>query len=85
MITREDEANFPDFKTALEAKQYFRKRYGKSYREGSREQLDENHICYFDEVDYQPVQISVFDDGSVLVHVVYWDTKDVQQTGHLME
>ncbi|MDC9237016.1 hypothetical protein PSL85_20375 [Clostridioides difficile] len=55
MITREDEANFPDFKTALEAKQYFRKRYGKSYREGSREQLDENHICYFDEVDYQPV------------------------------
>lgn len=40
-------------------------------REGGREQLDENHICYFDEVDYQPVQISVFDDGSVLVHVVY--------------
>ncbi|WP_193210053.1 hypothetical protein [Aliarcobacter cibarius] len=31
MITREDEANFPDFKTVLEAKQYFRKRYGKSY------------------------------------------------------
>ena len=71
MITREDEANFPDFKTALEAKQYFRKRYGKSYREGSREQLDETHICYFDEVDYQPVQISVFDEGSVSVHVVY--------------
>lgn len=71
IITREDEANFPYFKTTLEAKQYFRKRYGESYREGSREQLDENYICYFDEVDYQPVQISVFSDGSVLVHVVY--------------
>lgn len=71
MITREDEANFPDFETVLEAKQYFRKRYGESYREGAREQLGEDHICYFDEVDYQPVQISVFSDGSVLIHVVY--------------
>ncbi|WP_265588230.1 hypothetical protein [Enterococcus casseliflavus] len=44
MITREDKANFPDFKTVLEAKQYFRKGYGKSYCEGDRERLDENHI-----------------------------------------
>lgn len=71
MITREDEANFPDFKTALEARQYFRKRYGKSFREGNREQLDGNHICYLDEVNYQPVQIYVLGDGSVLFHVVY--------------
>ncbi|MBB4825954.1 hypothetical protein HNO89_003191 [Sporosarcina luteola] len=70
--------------SALEAKQYFRKRYGKSYREACHEQLDENHICYFYEVDYQPVQISVFDDGSVLVHVVYLDIKDIQQTGHIV-
>jgi hypothetical protein len=71
MISREDEANFPNFETALEAKQYFRKRYGKSYREGNLEQLSEDHKCYFDEVNHQPVQISVFGDGTVSVHVVY--------------
>ena len=72
MISREDEAGFPNFKTVVEAKQYFRKRYGESYREGNPERLDEDHVCYFDEVDYQPVQISVFSDGSVSIHVVYW-------------
>lgn len=70
-ITRQDEANFPDFKSLAEARAYFRNRYGDKYREGDWERIDVDRICYFDKVDYQPVQISVFDDGSVLVHVVY--------------
>lgn len=70
-ITREDEANFPDFKSLEEARAYFRNRYGDKYREGDWERLDVDHICYFDEVDYQPVQISVYEDGTVSIHVVY--------------
>lgn len=70
-ISRQDEANFPNFKTLAEARAYFKNRYGKKYRKGDCERLDENTICYFDEVDYQPVQISVYNDGYVSVHVVY--------------
>ncbi|KYG90809.1 hypothetical protein A0U40_17935 [[Bacillus] sp. KCTC 13219] len=70
-ITRQDEAGFPEFKTLNEARTYLKKRYGDKYREGSWERLGENHICYFDKVDYQPVQISVYSDGTVSVHVAY--------------
>lgn len=70
-ITRQDEANFPNFTSVKEAKKYFRNRYGDKYQEGECERLDIDHICYFDEVDNQPVQISLYSDGTISVHVVY--------------
>lgn len=70
-ISREDEANFPDFNSIQEARSYFKKRYGEMYREGRGEWLSDDHLCYFDDVNSQPVQISVYSDGEVSVHVVY--------------
>lgn len=70
-ISREDEANFPEFGSVQEARAYFKKRYGEKYREGRGEWLSDDHFCYFDEVNHQPVQISVYSDGEVSVHVVY--------------
>lgn len=71
IIKREDEADFPHFKTLEEAKSYFKNRYGELYKEGYRERLDDETICHFDEVGSQPVQILIYDDGGVFVHVVY--------------
>ncbi|WP_427108641.1 hypothetical protein [Lysinibacillus xylanilyticus] len=66
-ITREDEANFPEFKDYKEAREYFKKRYDDKYNFGSCEYIEGFGMTYFDDVDGQPVQIS--EDG--FVHVVY--------------
>lgn len=71
MISRDDEYGFPVFKTVEEAREYFEKCYGDKYNRGYRERIDEDCVCYFDDVDGQPVQISEYDDGFVSVHVVY--------------
>lgn len=66
-ITRKDEANFPEFNSYKEAREYFKKRYGDKYNYGDREYIQGFGMTYFDDVDGQPVQIS--EDG--FVHVVY--------------
>lgn len=66
-ITREDEANFPEFKNHIEARKYLKKRYGNNYNYGDCEYIDGFGMTYFDDVNGQPVQIN--EDG--LVHVVY--------------
>lgn len=66
-ITREDEANFPEFKSYIEARAYFEKRYGDKYNYGDWEYIEGWGKVYFDDVDGQPVQIR--EDG--FVHVVY--------------
>lgn len=71
IISRQDEANFPEFNSVEEARTYFEKRYGDKYNRGYRERLDESFVCYFDDVDGQPVQISEYTDGFISVHVVY--------------
>lgn len=71
LISRTDEANFPDFKSVEEARSYFQKRYGDKYICGFMERLDDDLVCYFDEVDYQPVQILEYEDGTIGIHVVY--------------
>ena len=68
IISRQDEANFPDFKSVEEAREYFEKRYGEKYNRGYWERLSENQICYFDDVDGQ---ISKYEDGFISIHVVY--------------
>jgi len=73
IITREDEANFPDFKNVNEARKYFKKRYGSKYNRGEAERLEGSiadlfgDYMYFDDVNGQPVQIG--QNGNV--HVVY--------------
>ena len=67
VISREDEANFPEFKDYKEARKYFKYRYGDKYNYGDWEYVDFVGKVYFDDVDGQPVQIG--EDGSV--HVVY--------------
>jgi hypothetical protein len=71
IISRQDEANFPDFKSVEEARTYFEERYGDKYNRGFWERLSEDQICYFDDVDGQPVQISKYEDGFISIHVVY--------------
>ena len=71
IIKREDEADFPHFKTLEEARSYFRNRYGELYKVGYWGRFDNETICYFDEVNSQPVQILIYNDGGVFVHVVY--------------
>lgn len=66
-ITREDEANFPDFESVAAARAYFSERYGDRYNFGSWEYIDGIGRMFFDDVDGQPVQIA--EDGTV--HVVY--------------
>lgn len=66
-ISREDEANFPEFKDYKEAREYFKKRYGNKFNYGDCEYIEGFGMTYFDDVDGQPVQIS--EDG--FVHVVY--------------
>lgn len=72
-ISREDEANFPDFTSIDEARAYFKKRYGDKYNFGIREYMGDDFIelyggyIYFDDVNGQPVQIG--ENG--YVHVVY--------------
>lgn len=66
-ITREDEANFPKFKSHIEARAYFKKRYGDKYNYGDCEYIEGFGLTYFDDVDGQPVQIS--EGGNI--HVVY--------------
>lgn len=72
IISREDEANFPDFNSIDEARAYFKKRYGDKYNCGNSEywEYDQEYYgnrMYWDDVDGQPVQIS----ESGIVHVVY--------------
>ena len=75
MISREDEANFPDFNSIEEARDYFVERYGDKYNFGEREYIGDSEgmkemygeYMYFDDVDGQPVQIG--ENGRV--HVVY--------------
>lgn len=65
-ITREDEANFPEFKSYKEARKYFKERYGEKYVFGDCEMIGDE-LMFFDECDGQPVQIW----ASGGVHVVY--------------
>lgn len=70
IISRDDEANFPDFTSIDEARAYFKKRYGDKYRCGHSEPWEVEYYggrMYWDDVDGQPVQIS----ESGIVHVVY--------------
>lgn len=73
IISREDEANFPDFDNVEEARAYFKKRYGDKYNVGQREYQGKysndlmGKYIYFDDVDGQPVQIG----ETGYVHVVY--------------
>lgn len=74
IISREDEANFPDFDNVEEARAYFIKRYGDKYNIGQREYYSTEYrsdlmgkYIYFDDVDGQPVQIG----ETGFVHVVY--------------
>lgn len=67
VISREDEANFPEFNSYVDAREYFQKRYGDKYNYGNWEYVNFVGKVYFDDVDGQPVQIG--EDGSV--HVVY--------------
>lgn len=73
IISREDEANFPDFKDVYEARRYFLERYGEKFNVGEREYQGSDHselmgeYIYFDDVDGQPVQIG----QTGFVHVVY--------------
>jgi len=72
IISRQDEAGFPDFKSIDEAREYFMKRYGDKYNCGSSEpwEYEPEYYggrMYWDDVDGQPVQIS----ESGVVHVVY--------------
>ena len=66
-ISREDEANFPEFNSYVEAREYFKNQYGDKYNYSDWEYVDFVGKVYFDDVDGQPVQIG--EDGSV--HVVY--------------
>lgn len=66
IISREDEANFPEFSSYVEARAYFKNRYGDKYNYGIREMIGDEWM-YFDDVDGQPVQI--WESGGV--HVVY--------------
>lgn len=72
LISREDEANFPDFKSVDEARAYFKKRYGDKYNIGGRKYYEHatdvyGEYIYFDDVDGQSVEIG--ENG--FVHVVY--------------
>ena len=72
VISREDEANFPDFNSIDEARDYLIGRYGKIYNKGNCEYWaditdDYGEYMYFDDVDGQPVQIG--ENGNL--HVVY--------------
>lgn len=67
IISREDEANFPQFSSVDEARAYFQKRYGKKYSLGYSQYIEGVGVLYFDKVDGQPVEIS--EDG--FIHVVY--------------
>ena len=69
-IYREDEAKFPKFRSVETARNYFRRNYRGEYNVGSAERIDD-FICYFDDLNGQPVQIMEYDDGQIYVHVVY--------------
>ena len=70
-IYREDEIKFPCFRSLKTARNYFRRNYQGEYNEGYCEMIDDDCLCYFDNLNGQPVQIMVYDDGSIIVHVVY--------------
>jgi len=71
-ISRQDEAEFPDFDTLEEARKYFKNRYGNDYVIAENAvRLDEDSICYFDKVGWQPVEITESNDGKIYIHVVY--------------
>lgn len=70
-IYRKDELEFPEFKSLEEARVFFETSYKGNYVRGGCERLSDDVVCYFDELNYQPVQISVYDDGYISVHVVY--------------
>lgn len=68
IISRQDEAKFPTFRSVDAARNYFVRRYGDKYNFGDCEWLgDDIGYIFFDDVDGQPVQIG--ENGSV--HVVY--------------
>lgn len=71
-IYREDEVKFPKFRSVQTARNYFKRNYKGDYTEGYAERIADDQLCYFDELNGQPVQISVYNDGFVSVHVVYW-------------
>lgn len=70
-IYREDEQDFPEFKSLEDARQYFQTRYNGEYYCGDSVRMSDDAVCYFDNLNYQPVEIFVYDDGFVYVHVVY--------------
>ena len=65
-IYREDEAKFPRFRSVQTARNYFKRNYRGEYTEGYAEYIGDNCLCYFDELNDQPVQIMEYDDGSIL-------------------
>lgn len=72
IISRNDEATFPNFTSINEARTYFINRYGDKYNTGKREYwaditADYGDYMYFDDVDGQAVQIG--ENG--YVHVIY--------------
>ena len=69
-IYREDEAKFPKFTSVYMARDYFRRNYHGEYTEGIVERIDD-FLCYFDDLNGQPVQIMEYDDGFITVHIVY--------------
>ena len=70
-IYREDELEFPRFRSVQTARNYFKRNYKGDYTEGYAERIYDDCICYFDDLNGQPVEILVYDDGSIFVHVVY--------------
>lgn len=69
-ISRKDETKFPKFRSVQTARNYFRRNYRGEYNEGYVERIDD-FLCYFDDLNGQPVQIMEYDDGQIFVHVVY--------------
>lgn len=69
-IYRADETKFPKFRSVKTARNYFRRNYRGEYNEGYAEHIGD-FICYFDDLNGQPVQIMEYDDGLIVVHVVY--------------
>lgn len=70
-IYREHEKNFPNFRSVQTARNYFRRNYKGEYNEGYCDMIDDDCLCYFDDLNGQPVQILEYDDGLIVAHIVY--------------
>lgn len=70
-ISREDESKFPSFRSVETARNYFKRNYKGVYTEGYCESIYDDCLCYFDDLNGQPVQILEYDDGLIVAHIVY--------------